>query len=167
MPRSEIDLLYALLGEEDKLLGAIAEAAEVKKTALVAVDRPGIEKANRLEEPLIRELAILEHRRITLFHAIADHSGIEGEITLETIGRAFGEPLSTRLGEIKKRITEKAKDVKRITMLNHTLAAQSLGHVHGILKLISNGGDEPTYGPPKSRKTAPLRQASLIVDRRV
>jgi hypothetical protein len=167
MAPAEIDRLYRLLLDEVDMLGSMAEAAEEKRDALVAVKSGAVEAASKREEMLVSDLAALEERRAGLFHVLGERLGIEGEITIESISRATGEPNATRLADAKRRIAEKAGQVKKLSELNGLLAVQGLTHVHGILGLISRGGAvEPTYASPGSRPV-PAETASIIVDKRV
>lgn len=167
MHKNAVGKLTVLLVEERETLDALAEKASEKQRAVVELRTADVERYSAEEGSLTRKLSALEETRVALFHESADRLGIEGEVNVESIAIAAGEPYATSLREAKTRIAVAAARLKKINEINRALLAQSLGHVHGILGLISRGGEEPTYRAEGVGKKAPTRTVSLVIDRRV
>lgn len=155
--------LVEILEEELRLEEALLDLGRRKRDALVRMDAPAVDKANREEQALLTVLAETGAGRLKILREAAAACGVpEKEATVRGLAGRLSKPESSRLMGLAQRLQIVLQEVRRINDSNRKLTEQSLQYVRDFFEIVSGATvSEKTYGRRGQGRTPPAR---LMID---
>ena len=140
-----LDNLLELLEAQTGLYRQLLRAIETETDAAVASDLESLSEASKIKENLLLKIRILEEQRIRVTGDIAAALAcpLQG-LTLTRIARMIPDPLSGRLSDCRRTLSEVIGCIQTANRHNKALMLHSLEFVRGTLHLL---GDLMTPSP--------------------
>lgn len=148
-----IDSLHELNEAHQNML----VSGEAKRTAIVANDIEKLIGIMNQESKLIKQISILEERRLAACQAFLKEKGIKSLLNLnisELIRLVFDPDEKAALKQVQSALSWTLQELKRLNDLNQKLIEQSLSYVDYSLDLLgAREEQDSTYQHPASKSS--------------